>query len=71
VMESFGFTALLRKNTSGQAFPQLVFSHWQVVDGDLSDPDTDSLGVRIMNSVRARKGMNSSGPIFTDYYDKL
>jgi len=32
VLESFGFTQLLRQNTSGQAFPQMMFSHWQVTD---------------------------------------
>jgi translation elongation factor EF-G len=30
VNESFGFTADLRSNTGGQAFPQCVFDHWQV-----------------------------------------
>lgn len=33
VAESFGFNAQLRFQTSGQAFPQCVFDHWQVVDG--------------------------------------
>lgn len=30
VSESFGFVNLLRAETSGQAFPQLVFDHWAV-----------------------------------------
>merc|ERR1712198_375387 len=30
VNESFGFTADLRSNTGGQAFPQCVFDHWQI-----------------------------------------
>lgn len=34
VNESFGFTADLRSNTGGQAFPQCVFDHWQVFPGD-------------------------------------
>ena len=33
VAESFGFNAQLRFQTSGQAFPQCVFDHWQVIDG--------------------------------------
>ena len=33
VNESFGFTADLRSNTGGQAFPQCVFDHWQVMPG--------------------------------------
>lgn len=35
VSESFGFSELLRKNTSGEAFPSMTFSHWQVMKGDL------------------------------------
>merc|ERR1719239_1485159 len=31
VNESFGFTADLRSNTGGQAFPQCVFDHWQIM----------------------------------------
>ena len=34
VNESFGFTADLRSNTGGQAFPQCVFDHWQILPGD-------------------------------------
>ena len=33
VMESFGFTADLRGQTQGQAFPQSVFDHWDVMNG--------------------------------------
>jgi len=33
VNESFGFTADLRSNTGGQAFPQCMFDHWQVMPG--------------------------------------
>jgi len=29
-----GFTADLRSNTGGQAFPQCVFDHWQIFPGD-------------------------------------
>lgn len=31
VNESLGFTADLRSNTGGQAFPQCIFDHWQVL----------------------------------------
>ena len=30
VIESFGFTGTLRAATSGQAFPQCVFDHWEL-----------------------------------------
>ncbi|UKZ73615.1 Elongation factor 2 [Trichoderma virens FT-333] len=33
VLESFGFNADLRQATSGQAFPQSVFDHYQVLPG--------------------------------------
>ena len=33
VNESFGFTADLRSQTQGQAFPQCVFDHWEVMQG--------------------------------------
>ena len=32
-----GFTADLRSNTGGQAFPQCVFDHWQVLNQDPFD----------------------------------
>ena len=31
VAESFGFSEEMRKKTSGLAYPQLKFSHWEVV----------------------------------------
>ncbi len=31
VVESFGFTSTLRAATSGQAFPQCVFDHWETM----------------------------------------
>merc|ERR1711876_35401 len=34
VAESFGFTQALRAATSGRAFPQCVFSHWEMFNGD-------------------------------------
>lgn len=34
VAESFGFTDVLRKYTSGFAMPQMVMSHWEMLDTD-------------------------------------
>merc|ERR1711945_49588 len=34
VSESFGFVAALRQQTSGQAFPQCVFDHWENLPGN-------------------------------------
>merc|ERR1712211_211636 len=43
VNESFGFTADLRSNTGGQAFPQCVFDHWQVMQGDPMEESSQHL----------------------------
>jgi elongation factor 2 len=69
VMESFGFTELLRKNTAGQAFPQMMFSHFEVVPGLITDEG--SMANKIIMDVRARKGMKPTLPVFGDYYDKV
>jgi elongation factor 2 len=36
VLESFGFGGDLRAATQGQAFPQCVFDHWEVMPGSES-----------------------------------
>jgi len=69
VLESFGFTQLLRQNTSGQAFPQMIFSHWSLVGGDLMEDGSQAN--RIVMDVRKRKGLKMELPDFGDYYDKL
>jgi elongation factor 2 len=33
VAESFGFNGELRSHTAGQAFPQSVFDHWEIMNG--------------------------------------
>lgn len=42
VNESFGFTADLRSNTGGQAFPQCIFDHWKIMEDDATDPESKS-----------------------------
>jgi len=69
VLESFGFTALLRQNTGGQAFPQMIFSHWQIVNGCATEEDSQAQ--KIILDVRKRKGLKVEMPKFNDYYDKL
>jgi len=69
VLESFGFTQLLRQNTSGQAFPQMIFSHWQLVNG--SPYEAGSQANTILTAIRERKGLKVELPDFNDYYDKL
>jgi hypothetical protein len=69
VLESFGFTQLLRQNTSGQAFPQMIFSHWQLLQGDPFDEG--NMAANIVKEVRQRKGLKDEMPKFADYYDKI
>jgi len=70
VMESFGFTAELRAATSGQAFPQCVFDHWQVLPGDPLDPLTKP--GQVVLETRKRKGAKQENvPGLDNYLDKL
>jgi len=69
VAESFGFTADLRSATSGQAFPQCVFDHWQLVNGDPRDP-AEKVS-EIVKAIRKRKGLKEEIPGIDNYFDKL
>jgi elongation factor 2 len=69
VMESFGFTADLRSQTSGQAFPQLIFSHWQLLSGNPLEPGSKAEAV--VQATRKRKGLNEAIPSLDRYFDKL
>lgn len=69
VNESFGFTADLRSNTGGQAFPQCVFDHWQILPGDPFEPATKP-GV-VVTDTRKRKGLKEGIPALDNYLDKL
>mmetsp|Transcript_3612 Transcript_3612/g.7448 ORF Transcript_3612/g.7448 Transcript_3612/m.7448 type:complete len:849 (-) Transcript_3612:438-2984(-) len=69
VQESFGFTADLRAATSGQAFPQCMFDHWQMIQGDplnTSDKVSD-----LVKSIRKRKGLKEDVPGIENFFDKL
>jgi len=68
VLESFGFTQLLRQNTGGQAFPQMIFSHWDLLKGDVLEVGSQARSE--CEKVRTRKGLRAF-PDFNDYYDKL
>jgi len=69
VNESFGFTADLRSNTGGQAFPQCVFDHWQVMSGDPFELNNKTRTV--MDANRERKGLKAGAPDLENYLDKL
>jgi elongation factor 2 len=69
VMESFGFNADLRQQTSGQAFPQSVFDHWETMNG--TPLDKGSKLEEIVKGIRTRKGLKPDIPALDYYYDKL
>jgi len=69
VNESFGFTADLRSNTGGQAFPQCVFDHWQKMPGDCFDPSAKPF--EIVARTRKRKGLKEGVPGLDNYLDKM
>ena len=71
VEESFGFVSEMRLKTSGRAYPQLVFSHWAVIQedpfwvptteeekslyGDVAD--TENFALKTVTKIRKRKGL--------------
>eukprot|EP00341_Mesodinium_pulex_P004719 CAMPEP_0116908116 /NCGR_PEP_ID=MMETSP0467-20121206/13507_1 /TAXON_ID=283647 /ORGANISM="Mesodinium pulex, Strain SPMC105" /LENGTH=873 /DNA_ID=CAMNT_0004583259 /DNA_START=42 /DNA_END=2663 /DNA_ORIENTATION=+ len=70
VAESFGFSQALAEATSGAAFSQLQFDHWQLCEGgDFKDPET-RLG-KVINAIRVRKGLVPELPPLDRYLDKL
>lgn len=64
-----GFTADLRSNTGGQAFPQCVFDHWQVMQGD--PLDGSSKPYQVCQLTKKRKGLKLDIPDLANYFDKL
>ena len=69
VLESFGFDKELRSATSGQAFPQMIFDHWEPLDGDAF-----TAGNRLNDQVRAvrkRKGLSEDVLPLDRYLDRL
>ena len=69
VAESFGFTQALRAATSGRAFPQCVFDHWETLG---TDPLEDgSKAHAIITGIRKRKGLKPEVPGLDNFIDKL
>jgi len=69
VMESFGFNAELRGQTAGQAFPQMVFDHWESMSG--SPLEKGGKIEEVVRGIRVRKGLKPDIPSLDSYYDKL
>jgi elongation factor 2 len=69
VVESFGFTSTLRAATSGQAFPQSVFDHWDTMTQDPLSAGNQAN--TIMLDTRKRKGLKPEPAPLNEYEDKL
>lgn len=69
VAESFGFTQHLRSMTSGRAFPQCVFDHWDSIATDPFEPTSKS-GI-LVEVIRKRKGLKAGIPLLENFMDKL
>ncbi|AQL00680.1 Elongation factor 2 [Zea mays] len=69
VIESFGFSSQLRAATSGQAFPQCVFDHWDMMG---SDPlEAGSQAAQLVLDIRKRKGLKEQMTPLSEFEDKL
>jgi len=68
VAESFGFVSALRQQTSGQAFPQCVFDHWENIPGDAMQ---EGKLQDLVLACRKRKNLKVEMPKLVDYLDKL
>lgn len=69
VNESFGFDSALREATSGQAFPQCCFDHWQTLESDPTEEGTQAY--KIVKENRLRKGLSEDIPPLDRFLDKL
>lgn len=67
--ESFGFNQDLRANTGGQAFPQCIFDHWEILQDDPFNKGGKSEAM-VLN-IRKRKGRKQEVPNYKEYCDKL
>merc|ERR1719204_1316080 len=69
VNESFGFDSELRAATSGQAFPQCCFDHWQTI---VQDPlEEGNIAHKIVTATRKKKGLSEELPPLDRFLDKL
>jgi elongation factor 2 len=69
VGESFGFDKELRSHTSGQAFGQMIFDHWENLAGDPFAPGNKLADV--ITAIRKQKGLDLAIPPLDRYLDPL
>ncbi|KAJ2451196.1 translation elongation factor 2 [Coemansia sp. RSA 2336] len=68
ISESFGFVGDLRAETSGHAFPQLVFNHWANMNGTALEPGKVA---DLIKELRVHKGLKPEMYGLEHYNDKL
>ncbi|MHA2105608.1 MAG: GTP-binding protein [Candidatus Hodarchaeales archaeon] len=74
VSESLGINTELRSETSGFAFSQLIFSHYEKVPGNIYKPEEEGGGLakKFVEEVRKRKGYTkTAAPSPDEYIDRL
>ena len=59
----------LRAATSGQAFPTMLFDHWEAMPDDPIKPGTRTN--ELVKGIRKRKGLKEDVPLLNEYEDKL
>ncbi|OMP09851.1 hypothetical protein COLO4_05077 [Corchorus olitorius] len=67
-IESFGFAWGLRKATSGHAFLQCVFDHWDLITQDPMEPGT--IAAYLVGETRRRKGLEYEITPLSEYEDE-
>merc|ERR1712216_1116434 len=69
VAESFGFSQSLAEATSGAAFSQLQFDHWQMLEPSdaMAFRDPESKLGKTISAIRVRKGLTAELPPLDRY----
>lgn len=60
----------MRAETSGQAFPNCSFHHWEIMTSSPMST-TENNVTKIVGEIRKRKGMKVELPPLDEYKDKL
>ncbi|KAF9586925.1 hypothetical protein IFM89_039797 [Coptis chinensis] len=69
VIESFGFSSQLSAETSGHAFAECVFDHWEMLT---SDPlEAGSVAATLVSEIHRRKGLKEQMTPRSEFEDKL
>ncbi|KAJ3670954.1 hypothetical protein LUZ60_008380 [Juncus effusus] len=69
VYDSFGFFGRLGHATSGQAFTQCVFDHYDIMSSDPLEENSEA--AKIVADIRKRKGLKQQMSPLSEFEDKL